>query len=628
MINGRFSLGWRAHWLALCLCLVCAAPTRAAEFEFAGGDGKAVWNTRAVIGAAIRTTSPSRHLVGKGYRSDGLPKGGDGGDSSDDGNLNFGNGDPYSGLFKISSGLDVKYRNVGFSVSGRAWYDAVLKDRDVPQGNTGNGFVPNTPLSDRGFSRSNKFSGVMLLDAYVYGNAKAGEHARWDVRVGKQRVKWGEGLFFNGINQVNPSDLTTLRRPGTDPASESQVPVEMVWNRLTFDNGFSVEGFYQWKWRSSELDPCGTFFAASDIGVDPGCAGTQANTLFQINVDSPDAGPWLSDGYLNSVGAVLPRGGRDIRPSDQGQFGLALHYQSAPLNTDLGVYWMRYHARTPIFDVTLPNSALLQPDLLTRMLDDGVTEQYARMAQSLATITEFWEYPDGIHLMGLSAATKWRQWRFSGELSRTDDLPVQLSSGDMFVAATRNEGPMGDRTRDQPEGFLLHGYDRFHKLQLQLGASRVLGPALGAENGALTAEMAYQHVNLPPMSVNRYGRGFAWGYSSEGFGGGCSPVANPDGCVNGGFYTRSALGYRVRYQLNYSAQGATLSPSLTWSHDVSGYSVDNQLVEHRRIVVAGLTAKFPGGYFASAAYTRYLGENKYDILADHDNLVLALGATF
>lgn len=620
--------GRTMRWIAACLCLACSAPSPAAEFGFGDGEGSVTWNTRAVIGTGIRTTGQSRHLLGKGFRSDGRPKGGDGGDSTDDGNLNFDSGDLYSGLFKISSAIDVKYREVGFNVSGRAWYDHVLEHHDVPQGNTGNGFVADTPLSDRGFSRSNRFSGVMLLDAFGYGGWNAGAHARWDVRVGRQRVKWGEGLFFNGINQVNPTDFTTLRRPGTDPASESQVPVEMLWNRLTFDNGLSIEGYYQWKWRPSELDPCGTFFAGSDIGADPGCAGIQVNTLLTtINSSSAGAGQWLSDGYMNAVGAVLARA-PNIRPGNSGQYGLALHYSLAALHTELGLYAMRYHARVPMFNAVLADSAALQPDLAARMIADGAPPQYAQLAQQLSAIGYSWEYPDAIHLLGVSAATRWKQWRFSGELSRSDDLPVQLSPGDIFVAATRNDGPLGSRTLGQSEGFVLHGYDRFHKLQLQLGASRALGPLLGAGSGVLAAEAAYQHVNLPALSLARYGRGFAWGYSPQGFGGSCSPVQNPDGCVNQGFYSRAAWGYRLRWQLDYKFRRTTLSPSLTWSHDVAGYSVDNALVDGRRSVVAGLAASFPGGCFVSAAYTRYLGDNKYDTLVDHDNLVLAVGAKF
>ncbi|SEM56743.1 Protein of unknown function [Pseudoxanthomonas sp. GM95] len=613
---------------ALCaLALAITAPLHAAEFKLADGEVTGTWNTRVTFGTGIRTTGRSEHLVGKGFRSDGAAKGGDGADTADDGNLNYGAGDVYSALFKVTTGVDLKWRNFGAAVSGRAWYDTALKDNDVPQGNQPSGFEPNAPLGDHNFSQSNQFSGGMLLDAYLYGRFNLGDAAHWDTRVGKQRVKWGEGVFFTGLNQVNPTDVTTLRRPGTDPATEAQLPVELFWNKLSFDNGVSVEAFYQWKWRPTELDPCGTFWSGADIGIDNGCSGLQSNAYYPINAQSAGAAQWLSDGYMDAVGAYLPRG-RDIEGKDSGQFGFAAHYTIQPIATDVGVYWMRYNARTPILNATTPNSALTDPTLTARMVADGVPLAYAQLSTRLSTITESWEYPDALHLMGISASHKAGKWKFAGEASYTQDLPVQINTADMFRALTANGGPVGNRTLGQEEGFLLKGYDRFDKVQAQLSATRALGPMLGAQSGVLIGEAAWQHVNLPGLDTARYGRGFAWGYSPQGFDGSCGAVQNPQGCVNKGYFTKMAWGYRVRGQLNYAVGSTTLSPSLTWGQDVHGYSVDSALVEDRKTVAVGLAAKFAGNYFASVAYTNYLGNNDYDVLADHDNVVMAIGATF
>lgn len=612
------------------LCLLAAAiagPLHAAEFKLADGEVTGIWITRATFGMGVRTTGASSHLVGKGFRSDGQAKGGDGSDTSDDGNLNYDAGDTYSALFKVTTGVDLKWRNLGVAVSGRAWYDTAQKDNDVPQGNQPSGFEANAPLSDDGFSQSNKFSGGMLLDAYLYGRWNLGEHTQLDSRVGKQRVKWGEGVFFNGLNQVNPLDATTLRRPGTDAATEAQLPVEMLWNKLSFDNGLSVEGFYQWKWRAAELDPCGTFWSGTDIGIDSGCSGLQSNAYYPINAASADAGQWLSDGYMNAVGAYLPRG-TDIEGKDSGQYGVAAHYTLKPIATEIGVYWMRYNSRTPILNATTPNSALTNPTLTATLEAAGVPATYAALSTRLSTITESWEYPNGIHLMGASASHKAGKWKFAGEVSYSDNLPVQINTADMFAALTRNGGPVGDRTLGQDEGFLLKGYDRFHKWQGQLSALRSFGPLLGAQSGLLVGEAAWQHVNLPGLDTARYGRGFAWGYSPEGYDGSCSAVQNPQGCVNKGYFTKMAWGYRIKGQLNYAVGSTTLSPSLTFGQDVHGYSVDSALVEDRKTVALGLAAKFAGNYFASVAYTNYLGNNDYDVLADHDNVVMAIGATF
>jgi hypothetical protein len=613
--------------LFLLFTAASAPSAHAAEFTFADGQATATWTTRASFGMGLRTTAASPHLLGKGYRSDGRPKGGDGADTADDGNLNFGAGDVYSALLKLNTGVEVKYRNLGLALSGRAWYDTALEDNDVPQGNVPNGFLAGAPLRDSGFSQSNRFSGAMLLDAYAYGAWNLGAATRWDLRVGKQRIKWGEGVFFQGINQANPYDYTTLRRPGSDAATEAQLPVEMVWNRFTFEDGLSVEAFWQWKWRQSELDPCGTFWAGADLGIDRGCAGIQSNVYYPLDTDSPGVGPWLSDGYMHAVGASLPRG-RDLEGRDRDQFGIAARYTLQSIATDIGVYWMRYNARLPILNASTPDSALTQPALAARMVADGVPLTYAQLSTRLSTITESWEYPGGIHLMGVSASHKGQDWKLAGEASLTRDLPVQLNTADMFAALTRNGGPLGDRTAGRPEGFLLRGYDRFDKWQAQVSATRTLGPLLGAGSGLLVGETVWQHVDLPALAEARYGRGFQWGYSPIGFDGACGAVQNPQGCVNDGYFTRMAWGYRLRAQLNYALHGATLSPNLTFGHDVHGYAVDSTLVQDRRTVTLGLAAKFASRYFASVAYTDYLGDNDYDVLADHDNVVMAIGATF
>lgn len=96
-----FSVG-RRTLLCTGLTLACAASSLHAEdLKLADGAITGSWNTRIVAGASMRTSAPSKHLVGKGFRSDGKPKGGDGADTADDGNLNYGKGDVFSNLYKI-----------------------------------------------------------------------------------------------------------------------------------------------------------------------------------------------------------------------------------------------------------------------------------------------------------------------------------------------------------------------------------------------------------------------------------------------------------------------------------------------------------------------------------------------
>jgi len=608
--------------------LAFVLPLHAEDFTLANGDIIGEWNTRLVAGAAMRTSNPSRHLVGKGFESNGKPKGGDGADTADDGNLNYGKGDVYSNLYKIVSGVDLKYGNLGIDVSARAWYDAALENRDVPQGNTPNGYAPNRPLSDRGFDHSNQFSGFMFLNAYVYDHFDMGDSTGLDVRVGKQSIKWGEDLFVQNINQINPTDYTTLHRPGTDPSTEAQLPVEMLWGKLTFDGPLSVEGFYQWKWRPNEYDPCGTFFSGSDLGIDRGCAGIESNAYYPLNAYSPGVGQWLSDGYQNAVGGILPRG-NDLHGSNSGQFGVSLHYKAESIGTDFGLYYMRLNSRAPYLDATTINPAIENKSLIPTLEAAGVPAADAALSQRLSGITEYWAFPNGIHIAGLSASTHIGGWKVAAEVSYTSDQPVQINTADMFAALTRDGGPIGNRMAVLLPGDTLQGYDRFDKTQAQINATRLFNDVWGADNATIGGEAVWSHVNLPPLSQARYGRGFAWGFSPQYSDGSCSPVQNPQGCVSQGYYTRQAWGYRLKGQLNYSLPGSwTLSPALSWGQDVHGFSVDNQLVQGRKPYTISIAAQYAKRYFATLSYTNWVDNAPYDLLKDHDFLSFAIGANF
>jgi hypothetical protein len=611
------------------LALILSSPVvRAAEFELADGRIQGQWNTRVVAGTSLRTGKPKPHLLGKGFASDGRAKGGNGADTADDGNLNFDRGDAFSTLFKIVQSVDLKYRDVGVNLSARTWYDATLDTREVAQGNVPNGFDARAPLNDAGLSRSNKFSGFLWLNAYVYGHLKLDEDSALDLRVGKQSVKWGNGLFLQGVNQVNPIDYTSLRRPGADAASEAQIPVEMLWAKWTLDSRLSLEGFWQWNWRASEYDPCGTFFSGSDLGFDRGCAGIQTNAYYPINSASPDAGPWLSDGFMQSMGAILPRD-RDRYGSDSGQWGLALRYRDEPRGLGWGAYYLRINSRAPYLDAIMMDPALTDPTLAPRLIAAGVPTSYAQLSARLSTIRVSWEYPDDIRIFGLSFDARVKGWKLGAELSHTQDQPVQLNTADMFRALTSNGGPIGQRNAVLPPSAVLRGYDRAGKSQLLLNFQRSFTGVLGAQQASVSGEVAYSHADLPALSQARYGRGFHWGFSPEGYGGVCPPVQNPRGCIDEGFYTRNAWGYRLRAQLDYMPGGAwTLSPSLSFGHDVRGYAIDNQLVEDRRQLTLGLLAKYGKNYFASVSYTDYAGSARYDPLADHDFASVAVGATF
>ncbi|MDI3261788.1 MAG: DUF1302 domain-containing protein [Fulvimonas sp.] len=617
---------------ALLLGLVPALRSHAVDFTLDDGEIKGKVTTRVVAGAGWRLNDRSRFMTGKGFRSDGKPKGGVGSDESDDGNLNFGKGDMYSNLYKATTNVDLKYRNFGVNVSARVWYDDVLKNHDVPQGNWPNNFRANSSLSDRGLDRDNKFSGFMWLNANAYGHFDLSPESAMDLRVGKQTIKWGEDLFASNLNQINPVDFTTLRRVGTDPQTEAQLPVEMVFGKFTFGKDWRVEAFWQWKWRPNEYDPCGTFFGGIDLGFDMGCGGATANLAYPFNAytaaNMPGSKLWLSDGFNTAVGAVVPRA-QDHYGSNGGQYGVSLHYTAESIKTDFGAYYMSINSRSPFYAVTLHDMpGTVYPDIDNALLAAGLPKSLLPAVNTLRSYRMFWNYPDGIKITGLSASTKLGQWKVAGEVSYSRNQPVQYNIPDMLFAFLRHTGPLAAGWADTPgESFL--GYKRFDKTQAQVNAMRMFKDVLGASTAMVAGEAVWEHVNLPPTSELRFGRSFHSGYAPFFPTDTCSPIGDPYGCRNDGFYTRNAWGYRLRGQLNYPVPGGwVISPSLTWSHDVGGYSVDNQINKGRKQYVFGLTGQYRKNYFVSLNYGNWIDGAHYNTLRDRDFINLAVGATF
>ena len=138
-----------------------------------------------------------------------------------------------------------------------------------------------TELNDDGFNDYAKFSGIELLDAFIYGEFELGD-MYLDARLGRQVVSWGESTFIRGgINAINPIDVAAFRRPGAE-IKEGLLPVSMLYANLAVTDTLSAEAFYQLKFEETAIDGCGTFFSANDLtaeGCDTLTLGAAAVTL-------------------------------------------------------------------------------------------------------------------------------------------------------------------------------------------------------------------------------------------------------------------------------------------------------------------------------------------------------------
>jgi hypothetical protein len=722
----------------------------ASALEFESDNGMTVnWNTTLSVGSSWRATNQSKDLYTHGdgsllgrYTGNYVPgtvlapgNGRAGNWSAGEATLNYDKGDRFSTPFKLLSDVEVKKGNFGGLVRIKAWYDQALNENEVNMGNQANflngtrvvgptppncsllpPFAPNaakcipmsTPgnnawpkakLSDDGFEDEQKFDNLMLLDAYVYGSFAVGS-TDLQLRLGNQVVNWGESVFIQGVNQINPIDVPAARRAGAE-LKEILLPVWMAYANWGFSFG-SVEAFYQLQWNNTSIDGCGTYWSvtSSIISTSPGNCNV-ATAFGDVKgvalppTTSPLIAQFGSSAWYSAQGLYVPLG-KGKEASDNGQFGVAFRFPVDKLDTEFGLYAMNIHSRIPVIssragtspnDLTPQQRAVLTAANLYstttcgpafgggacyKIGSNSVTAvipftqfnaaaagQSVGVPIALEQSYAFWEYPEDIQIYGLSTASNLFGWSVSSELSYQKDVPVQINGNDFLLGAFLLFGPHRADSAEAYKagsGAYLPGYDLFDKTQFQVNTVKTFSNILGADNLLIVGEVGAQWNDVPNHKQDevRYGRGFMWGYASSPSyaasipptaGSTCSPtfaglpvpvpagtLYNPGsrGCKNDGFVTDTAWGYRLRVSadyLNAFNSGVTVTPSLFWSQDVDGISMDPTFIEDRSVLGLGLKFTYNKAYVFDMNYVTYADEG-YDPLQDRDYYSASFSVTF
>ena len=301
--------------------------------------------------------------------------------NGNDGNLNYDRG-LVSNTSKFTTDLDIGTGSFGAFVRASGFID--FENR--------NGERERTPLSEDAKERVAR--DLELLDAYVTAGLDAGD-AAVDLRLGRHVLNWGESTFIpNGINAINHFDVSKLRLPGSE-LREALLPVGLASVAVAPTDTLSVEGFYQYEWEETEIDPVGSYFSSTDY-VGPGAEKAVITTVMEgllpndpldrdrgfgfglltpaINADlqgytivHPQHGPVPqaqppqpeSDGNFASV-----LRGSDRAPGDSGQWGVALRYLAEDFNnTEFGFYYMNYHSRLPTVGARMGSRGGIQAGL-------------------------------------------------------------------------------------------------------------------------------------------------------------------------------------------------------------------------------------------------------------------------
>lgn len=338
----------------------------------------------------------------------------------------------------LLSEFDLSYRNVGFRLSGAAWYDTVYMrgNNDYPDSIP----IPNTVSAVLG-GRNDRNSGALkdlmgrkaeFLDAFVYGSADL-DGMKLSGRAGKHTQLYGETLFLgaNGIAYAQgPVDLVKAFSLPNAQFKEVAMPVGQVSGNLQLSPDLSVGAYVQYDWKPLRLPAAGSYFSAADF-VGAG-----------------------SDLLLMPLGAVNRI--KDQKGSDSGQFGARLKFRVG--DYDLGVYGARYHEKAPIpvWDLTAAG-------------------RFGAGAYRLV-------YAKDIDVYGVSASTVIGETNVAAEMSMRRNTPL-APLGDLVITTT----PGTDNDRDT-------AYARGNTFHLNLSAITVLPATALWEGASFVGEFAYNRL--------------------------------------------------------------------------------------------------------------------------------------
>ena len=451
-INGEFPATCR---FALSAIAAVAMTTQAVEFENDAIEGNL--DTTLSYGASLRTSDADPGNIGIANGGTRYSVNGD------DANLNYDSG-LFSNVAKGTHDLELDFKKLqDISLFLRGTY---FVDFENIRG--------DSPLSDK--AKREVGRDMELLDAYISYDLPTSVPV--NIRLGNQVLSWGESTFIqNGINVINPIDVTKFRIPGSE-LREALRPVPLLSVSLQASDNLTLEGFYQFKQEEMEIDPAGSYFSTKDF-VGPG--GQYAmigfgsfgqpnmesfidNPLYGLLEGEPARVPTISSPLFNpalppsaanapflpSGAAAIPRG-RSNRASDSGQFGLAARYFAEGLNdTEFGFYFINYHSRLPVISAMTGRDILgeLQPtiNLITAgigqidaglgqvegglgQVEGGLTEAEAGLAQVNGAIAQLEAAdPNSPDLVGLKTQQATIVGQKEGLLAQQTELAAQQAS--------------------------------------------------------------------------------------------------------------------------------------------------------------------------------------------------------
>ena len=297
-------------------------------------------------------------------------------------------GDTVSSTFKTLAEIGLNYENFGL-VSNLSWfYDMEIMDR----GTRREGTSTDTGLGDSWAKTSERISGsnFEVLDAYVFGEFEpAGVPV--ELRVGKQVINWGEGLFFfDGVSNQVPFNLAKLVLPGSE-VKEAFIGVGAVYAQVAPTDNLALEAYYQYEWNEHVLPGVGTFYGDDLLG--PGGREEWANWVY-----------------------VPGFKGSNKDASSKGQWGVSGKYVIE--DWELGLYYSRYHHFFSQYEFS-DGQAL--DYLIEALLGDPEGSWAVGDYLTLPGFKLSEVFPEDQDMYGASFSTSLGMWSVNGEIAYRPD---------------------------------------------------------------------------------------------------------------------------------------------------------------------------------------------------------------
>ena len=533
--------------------------------------------------------------------------------NSDNGNLNYDQGELFSNAVKFTSDLAFSAPTWGAFMRVTGFYDFENADNDN--------------LSET----AKEFVGkdFRLLDAYVYKDFDIGNQYG-SVRLGRQVISWGESTFIQqGINVINPVDVSKLRVAGAE-LKEAFLPIDMFQFSASITDNLSVEAVYMFEFEQIDPDPAGTYFSTNDFATPGGEYVALGFGIIPELSGIDQAACTLPTENFNELNALVQNIcgfsiNRQSTPatSDEGQFGVAFRYYAEQLNnTEFGLYYLNYHSRLPL----ISGYALgIDPN----------GPEFAPSPTSPSTGAYFTEYAEDIDLYGLSFNTTINSLGVSlqGELSYRPNVPLQIDDVEVLFAAlsplnSAIENPYNQfrsQLGNYEVGDYIRGWERHEVSQLQFTATKLFGPNefFGTDQIVLLGEIGFTNVwDLPAQDILRYngpGTDTGGGQSTLTGGSGRNPVTESSEF----FATPFSWGYRLVTRFDYNSvfgSSWNLSPRLAFNHDVNGITPGpgGNFIEGRKSYTLGVNGIYLEKWSADLSYTGYSGAGINNQISDRD----------